>query len=177
MALDEVRLNQAMGKVLRRFRDDLGFSQAAMGRFLGIGSQTAVTNIELGRRPIQAAEVWAWAERIADRHPLSALEIREEFFASPFVERLGQTESPITSWMPLDAKKEAPEGASVNPSPSTAGSQDQMSYYRNIDRMRDCENIQWVFIPSRSRSRELPPGLRGPNACSVQGREILTDLA
>jgi transcriptional regulator with XRE-family HTH domain len=83
----------------------------------------------------------------------------------------------IASAYSLDAKKEAPEGASVTPSSSTAGSEDQMSYYRNIDRVRECEHIQWAFIPSRSRSRELPPGLRGPNTCSMQGREILTDLA
>lgn len=97
MALSEQQLNGAIGRVLRRFRSDLGLSQQAFADFLDLGSQTVVTNIETGKRPVHAFELWEWSERIAERHPLSASEIRREFFDSPFVLRLGEGEAHVES--------------------------------------------------------------------------------
>lgn len=105
MAQSEKQLNGAMGRVLRRFRSDLGLSQSEMALLVGLGSQTAVSNIEKGARPIQAAEVWTWSERIATQHPMSAEEIRREFFDSPFV----------TAWVARESNPEPTDFGTVAP--------------------------------------------------------------
>ena len=80
MALSELHLvNEAFGKVLRRYRAELGLSQEAMGHLLGVGQRT-LSAIEKGERGLLAAEVVVFADILAGRLPYEAHEIRQEFF-------------------------------------------------------------------------------------------------
>lgn len=85
----------AMGRVLRRFRHDLGFSQSVMANFLGLRTledkprQQVLSNIEKGERRMLVSEIVEWSVLIAQHHPLTAEEIRREFSDSPFVLRSG----------------------------------------------------------------------------------------
>lgn len=66
-----------------------------------------------------------------------------------------------TAYMIGDAKgapEGAPEGAPVTPSPSSEGSEDQMSYSMDTYSRRTRLGVTAWLIPPDSAARELPPG-------------------